>query len=264
MVAKKHMKLVNLFIDESGSENPKTVKAGLYIICGCMASNQSREKLKVTADQIKFKFWDRTNIVFHSREIWRKEGDFSILKDSQINKQFCKHLFNFLSGGGYQIMAVVVDHRQAAKKNWNSKKVYKETASIIVRGFILALLAAGNRGRLVIESATSEKDFNFHKAAGHYLANGIKELDVSCNQVQNVLTEISFVSKKNFDIEEQVADLLAYGAKLKFLKKNKSALNEYDKQILRIANQKLFQIHPNMSGRKKKFYSKIESFKILP
>ncbi len=258
------MKLINLFVDESGSANPKTVKAGSYIICGCMASNQSREKLKVIADQIKFKFWDRTDIIFHSREIWRKEGNFSILKDPKISKQFYKHLFSFLASGSYQIFVVVVDHKEAAKRNWNSKKVYKETSNIIVRDFILSLLASENRGRLVIESATSEKDFNFHKAAGHYFANGIKEFDVSCNQVQNVLTEISFVSKKNFDIEEQIADLLAYGAKLKFLKKKKSELNEYDKQILRIANQKLFQIHPNMGIRKKKFYSQIDSFKILP
>lgn len=258
------MKLVNLFIDESGSANPKILKSGLYIICGCMVSNQSREKLKIASDQMKFKFWDRTNIVFHSREIWRKEGDFSILKDPHINKQFCKHLFSFLANGGYQIFATVVSHSEAVKRNWNSKKVYKETSNIIVKDFVLSLLASEAKGRLVIESATSEKDFNFHKAAGYYLSNGVKEADISSSQVQNALTEISFVSKKNFDIEEQIADLLAYGAKLRFLKKKKSELNEYDNRILTVFNQKLFKIHPNTSGRKKKFYSRIESFKILP
>lgn len=258
------MKLMNLFVDESGSANSKSVKTGLYIICGCIVNNQSRENLKIAANQIKFKFWDRTNVVFHSREIWRKEGDFSILKDHHINKQFRKHLFSFLASGGYQIFAVVVDHKEAAKRNWNSKKVYKETSKKIVGDFILSLLASEAKGRLVIESATSEKDFNFHRAAGYYLANGVDELNVSCDQVQDVLTEISFVSKKNFDIEEQIADLLAYGAKLKFLKKKKSELSEYDNQILKIVNQKLFQIHPNTGGRKKKFYSRIESFKILP
>lgn len=186
------MKLENLFIDESGSANPKAASSGLYIICGCMANNHSREKLKVIADQIKFKFWDRTNIVFHSREIWRKEGDFSILKDPKVNKHFYKHLFSFLASGGFQVFAVAVDHKEAAKRNWNSKKVYKETSKIIVKNFILSLVASENRGRLVIESAASETDFNFHKAAGHYLANGIDELDISCHQVQNLLTEISF------------------------------------------------------------------------
>lgn len=258
------MKLVNLFVDESGSANPKAAKTGLYIICGCMINKHNREQLKTAADQIKFKFWDRTNIVFHSREIWRKEGDFSILKDFNINKKFYKHLFNFLASGGYQIFAAAVNHEEAAKRNWNSKKVYKETSNIIVKNFILSLLASEARGRLVIESATSEKDFNFHKAAGYYLSNGVKEADISSSQVQNALTEISFVSKKNFDIEEQIADLLAYGAKLKFLKKKKSELNEYDNRILTVFNQKLFKIHPNIGGRKKKFYSRIESFKILP
>lgn len=258
------MKLLNLFVDESGLPNPKAVKTGVYILCGCMINEQNREKVKIIADQIKFKFWNRTNIVFHSREIWRKEGDFSILRDSKTNKEFHKHLFSLLLFGSYQVFAVVVDHRKAVKQNWNAKKVFKETANAVVRDFILSLLATGGRGRLVIESATSEKDFSFHRIAGYYLANGFKELKISYKQVQNVLTEISFVTKKNFDIEEQIADLLAYGAKLKYRKSKISTLSLYDKRILRIFNQKLFQINPNTGGRKKRFYSKIESFKILP
>ncbi len=258
------MKSLNLFIDESGLSNPKANKTGCYVLCGCLINDFACEELRIRADQIKFKFWEKTNIVFHSREIWRKAGDFSILKDEETGKCFKRLLFDLLGKSGYQIFSVIVDNNRAVKLNWDDKKVYKETTNIIVKNFILTLLATKSRGRLIIESASSEKDFYFHKAASHYLAKGLPELNISYSDVQNALTEISFVTKKNFDIEEQIADLLAYGAKLKFLNKKGKELSDYDKSILKILNLKLFVIHPQTGERKRKFYSKIESYKILP
>lgn len=258
------MKILNLFIDESGFANPKAQKTGCYILCGCLINDFSREELKIKADQIKFKFWERTNIVFHSREIGRKFNDFSILRDNEINENFCRLLFSLLNSSTYQIFAIVVNNKKAAKQNWDDKKVYKETTKLMIKNFILTLLATKSRGRLIVESASSEKDFYFHKAASHYLAKGMPELKISYTDIQNALTEISFVTKKNLDIEEQVADLLAYGAKLKFLNKKGHDLSDYDKSILKIFNQKLFIIHPQTGARKKKFYSAIESYKILP
>lgn len=258
------VKTVSLFVDETGPSNPKSAQLGYYILCGCIINDRNRADLKILADQIKYKFWNRTDIVFHSREIWRKEGDFSILKNDKLNKEFHKHLFRFLATGGYQIFIVVVDHEKASRQNWNSRKVYKETSNEMVKNFILALLASGNRGRLVIESATSEKDFSFHKAVGHYLANGMKNLGISYTQVQKALTEVSFVTKKNLDIEEQIADLLAYGAKLMFLKKPKPELSNYDTKILKIVNHKLFNLSSAANPKRKKYPAKIENCKSLP
>ena len=148
---------------------------------------------------------------------------------------------------------------------WMQRKVYKESAYYIVRNFILALLSYGNvKGRLVVESATSEKDFYYHKAAGLFLSRGIPELNVSHTKVQNLLTEISFVSKKNFDIEEQLADLFSYAGRLKFQNKAESSLTAYEKNILKLLNTKLFKMDPRTGDKKRKFLSKIESFKILP
>ena len=259
------MKSLCLFIDESGDANPKVTKSKVYILAGCMTDDYGRTKLKVEADQIKFKFWSRTDIVFHSREIGRKEGDFKILKDAKIYTEFKKDIFNFLQNNSYQTFFVLVDKQKATKSNWNNRKAYEETARIMVRNFILALIAQGNvKGRLVIESATSLKDFYFHKAASYFLSHGISDLNISFKDVQNVLTEISFVTKKNHDIEEQISDLLAYGARLKFEGKKESTMNEYEKKIVKIMKAKAFKMDPNTGARKKKYYSSIDSFKIMP
>lgn len=108
------------------------------------------------------------------------------------------------------------------------------------------------------------KDFFFHKAAGYYLSNGISKLGITYKQVQNVLTEVSFVTKKNHDIEEQIADLLAYAARIKYLKKSTKTLTNYEKGILKVLDTKLFKMHPTTGVKKKKYLSHIDSFKIIP
>lgn len=259
------MRTLCLFIDESGDANPKVRNSEAYILSGCMVDDFAREKLKIEADQIKFKYWSRVNVVFHSREMGRKEGEFKIFKDRKIFDIFQKDLFNFLSKNGFQMFFVLVDKLEAFKANWNDRKVYEDTSFIIIRNFILSLLAQDSaKGRVVVESATSLKDFFFHRAASHFLSRGMPELGVSYKQVQDVLTEISFVTKKNHDIEEQIADLLAYGAKLKFKCKKNTAMNSYEKGITKILNSKIFKMDPNTGVKKKKYYSEIDSFKIVP
>jgi len=259
------MRLVSLFVDESGNANPQVKASPCYILCGCLVKAESRDNLRIKADQIKFKYWGRTDILLHSREISRKEGDFSVLKDPKIFRSFKKDLFHLLSTGGYQVFIVLTDKNLAKKRNWNELKVYNESANEMVRNFVLSLLAIPKcRGRLVIESATGQKDFTFHKAVSHYLANGIPETKTSFGEVQGHLTEITFVTKKNHDIEEQIADLLAYAAKLKFLKKKPDDMDDYEKRILDVLESKLFTINPKTGEKKKKYHSRIESFKILP
>ncbi|OGK33972.1 hypothetical protein A3F58_03050 [Candidatus Roizmanbacteria bacterium RIFCSPHIGHO2_12_FULL_37_9b] len=159
---------------------------------------------------------------------------------------------------------MALDKNKSLKANWTTDKNYEETASILVKNFILSLLASGSKGRLVVESATSKRDFVFHKVASNYLSNGIWSLGIKLDKVQDVLTEVSFVTKKNFDIEEQIADLLIYGAKLKLLGKKLTSLNDYDKNIIKIMSQKLFKMDPKTGIKKKKYYSEIKSFAILP
>lgn len=257
------MKYLNLFVDESGQSNPMTANSGVYVLSGCVIDNIARDELKTLSNQVKYKFWERTDVVLHSREIGRKEGDFTILKDPGVQKSFERNLFRILNFGGYRMFFVLVDLNKAKKQNWKEGKIYQETTRIIVKNFILALLAIGNcRGRIVIESATSKKDLYYHDAVNYYLSGGISSVGADYKDVQKVLTEISFVTKKNHDIEEQLADLLAYGARLKFEKRKLTST--YETSMLSVVNSKIFAVAPGTGAKKSKFHSKIDSFKILP
>jgi hypothetical protein len=89
------MAKLNLFIDELGTASFNEAYSKHYIVTGCFVNEFNRNELKIRADQIKFKYWGRTNIVFRSRDIGRKIGDFKIFQEEKLFKNFRKICLNF-------------------------------------------------------------------------------------------------------------------------------------------------------------------------
>ncbi len=255
-----------LFIDELGTASIRDKKSKFYILSGCSIEEKDRLDMKIYADQIKFKYWGHTGIILHSREIGRKEGDFSIFKNKKVYNDFLYDLEKFIQKARFKMFFIVVNKAKAEKLKWNHNKIYKETSEIMVKNFLLSLLPNKSRGKIIIESATAEKDFYFHKAAGLYLSNGIKELKVDFKKIQQTLTSISFVTKNNFDIEEQISDLFAYAAKCKQLARMRKSFKKgkYEKMILKMFNQKIYKTPQNAGRLKNKYFKEINSFVILP
>ncbi len=263
------VKSYELFIDELGQANPISKQSNIYVLSGCAMEESQRNNLKIYADQIKFKYWGNTNIVFHSREIARDEGSFSIFAKNKSKKnEFYKDLFDFLKQSNVVIFIVVCDNRLAKKNGWNTTKVIKETGNLIFLHFITWLLGlTGTKGKINIESATAEKDRYYLNTFSYFLSPGNKELKVDYKKLQELLTSISFVTKRNHDVEEQIADLLAYAAKCKYLrltKKKTFKIGSYEDKIIKVLETKLWHL-PKLAGEKKmRFYKNIEPFCIIP
>lgn len=134
--------------------------------------------------------------------------------------------------------------------------------------FITWLLGlTGAKGKVNIESATAEKDRYYLNTFSYFLSPGNKELKVNYKKLQELLTSISFVTKRNYDIEEQIADLLAYAAKCKYLrltKKKTFEIGSYEDKIIKVLETKLWRL-PKLAGEKKmRFYKNIDPFCVIP
>lgn len=234
-----------LYLDETGVPNPKVVYFPYFILSGVLVNRFQNEYLKIRADQVKFKYWGHTNIVFHSREIGRRENDFSILKNPKIEVDFHDDLVNFLTKNDIKSVVVAVNKKLAAENGWNEKAIYENAADEIIKFFIAFLEKKQSRGQIIIESANTIKDIAFLKKYSYYLSNGLAPLNLTPLDVKNRLTSISFVSKRNFDIETQIADLLAYPAGYKCMCEDglKEIIQDsYEDKILALLKQKLITI----------------------
>lgn len=258
-----------LFVDELGIPDPKDTTSDIYVLTGIAVKKEFQNELKINADHIKFKYWNRTNIVFHSREIGNNLKTFNIFKNNQaLKNQFLKDLLKYLSISPINVFSIVTDKKIARTINWNYVKVLKESIRLLYYNFLTFLLGKTNcNGKIVVESASAEKDVYYLKFFAYYTSPHCKELNVDYKIIRNILTSIFFVTKRNFDIEEQIADLLSYAGKCKYkeeFQRQQFLPNSYENHIIKVYNSKIFSKPKNLKASKLKFYKKVDSFVILP
>lgn len=263
------MKKYTLYVDESGSIDLDFPDSGLYILCGCSVEEKNRNEIKILADQVKFKYWGKTDIVFHSREISRSQGQFSIFKENKLlKKEFTRDLLRLLRNSNYSIFPVTVDKSLAKKHRWKKEKVIQQTANYIISNYLRFILTKRNSsGKIVIEFSTESKDRFYISSFNYFTSPGCKDLNfIDYKIIQKKLTSLSFVTKHNHDIEEQIADMMAYAVKCRYLKQKDKTykLSEYEKNLLKILDSKLIKVPKKPNKRKKEFFEKIESFGTLP
>lgn len=264
------MKKYKLYVDESGNSHPGNFdRSPYYILVGCIVDNTHQDDLKIYADQIKFKYWGRTDIVFHSVEIARNNGDFAIFRGKpQLKAEFLKDLFAFLQVAKVSITLCLVDKKVASARRWAEKTVVQRTARSVIGSFLAKVTASfPSNGKMVFEASNGFKDQEYLAAFNYYLSPNFLRVDPDFTDVRRCLTSINFVTKQNHDIETQLSDIFAYAAKCKYerdLKVSIPAASSYENKLIRILESKLIQIPANIGADKKKFYSKIYSFDILP
>lgn len=266
------MKHYKLFIDESGTSEPKHIESSYYVLCGCVINALNRDEIKIAADQIKFKYWSDTKVIFHSKEIARNEGEYSIFKDNEsLRDEFIKDLFTLLRKSPINLLMIIVDKQIARKKGWNQIKVVEETSRNIIFDFIVFLLSNTNyRGSIIIESAGSWKDAYYLKDFDYFLSPTCsKRNGFDHTEVRKALTSLSFVTKHNHDIEEQLADIFAYAGKCKYQKeflKMKFRVGSYEEKLISILDKKLMNlVEPRkQKERKVRLFKKVKPFCVLP
>ena len=260
-----------LFIDETGTASPEDTDSPYYILSGCAVKESDRQKLKMWADHIKFKYWGRTDVVFHSKDMSpkaikrsRDDDDFAVLKSEKTYDNFLTDLEALLAKHEFYMLYVLVDKKKARARRWNDIKIYKETSDSIIKNFLCFLMIQKARGKIVIESATTEKDFYFHKTLGNYLGNGLESMGITHKQVKETLTSISFVTKNNHDIEEQIADLLAYAGKFRY---HGAKPGTYETMLLKILKKKMAteaRIEKMNNILKPRYVKHLNYFEVLP
>lgn len=95
----------------------------------------------------------------------------------------------------------------------------------------------------------------------------MKELNVDHKYIKEILTSISFVTKHNYDIEEQISDIFAYAACCKYMQdcgQKKFSKDSYESKIIKILELKLFQMPTLAKSIKRDLFDRIEPFCILP
>jgi len=251
-----------IFIDESGMANPNTYKASPYFsLCGVVLNEELRDKIKKAFEKLKIKHFKK-NLILHSSEI-RK-----LLKTEDKIKNFAVDLNKLLRNFSFFLLYVIVDNEKARRYSWNSKASYKRVYREIVGNLIKFLIAKNATGKIYSEASNVLQDLSLYQSFFHFIANGIPDLSIKTEDIKKHLTSVSFVTKANDDIEEQIADLLAPMGRIKIEIqnniRNEKDLDSIEKILYGITNKYLFTGDKAKKQEKIKLYKSINSFALIP
>jgi hypothetical protein len=280
--------MYNLFIDESGKSNLKGVDAYRphFSLAGIIVHDSSKQVLKTRADQIKFKYWGKTNIVFHAQELRCLTGDFKIFKQENAKftiEDFYSDFKTFLNGN-YKIgFACVnkqnyiqanpeVDHAlrelvtAKPESNWKKmiigreKRLLKDITTEILTMYLSYLKKKKANGTVVVESSAEAQDIDIFSSYNKVLISGFSPFNMSTEDVRNLLTGVSFVTKRNHDIEAQLADIAAhyFNIEARLLDSvQEKYQNPNDESVIKILKSKTFPYQSSDTGFCKNSFCKL-------
>jgi hypothetical protein len=282
--------MFTLYIDESGKHDLRNINplAPHFTLAGIIIHRDNKEPLKIKADRIKFKYWGKTDIVFHAHEMRQEADEFSIFKTgvSKLSlNDFCDDFKTTFLSGDYRIGLVSINKTTFLNNNpttahavsqipLNAKKtngwvqqvkgisngLLKEAATELLTMYLSYLIKKGTSGEVVIESSDEIQDILIYSAYNKMLTYGFAPFGMTTSDVRKHFTGISFVTKKNHDIETQLADISAHYLNLE-LKKLESIITTYpkthDEDIISILNTKKFNYKRTTAGLKQSSFYKL-------
>ena len=187
-----------LSIDESGKASYKH-QSKLFILSAVLIAENYQSKLDSQIRKLKKKFLKNESVVFHSRDMSRKKGPFSIFKDKKIETKFWSELVSILNLPEIAFIFIIANKQKAKKLGWQPKTILEKSFFRLLELFLIQLTKDGSLGRIIAESDTNQDKFliNAH----------VKHQNQNLSYRKNV-TSLSLVTKANQDSSIQIADAL--------------------------------------------------------
>lgn len=216
-----------LSIDESGKASYKHLSR-LFILSAVIVSEKFRLKADHKLRKLKKKYFQDEEIVFHSRDMARKKGPFSILRIAKKETDFWAELISILNNKEFSFIFIITDKNKAKKIGLQPKTILKRSYTRTTELFLINLSKQNFKGKIIAESDPSQDLFLMEAHVAQQSQNQNYRLNV---------TSISFVRKTNLDSDIQIADALAPIAGM--ISTNSKPKTKIDKIKVKLIERKL-------------------------
>lgn len=265
--------MYKLFTDESGKNLLRNISAEnpYYCAAGALIHDTSGLFIQRRADQIKFKYWGRTDVTFHAYDLRHRLNEFSIFKNKpDLLNDFQNDFLNFIRLANFKVLLVCIDKLQYVANNPSVKyalkndfkkdivtfqrKLNEKVFSELWQIYLCYLSTRQNSsGTIVVEASDDKQDTEILSSYNKIMSGGVHALGMSVQDVRNKLTSISFVTKQNWDAGTEFADFSSYFLTLEH-RINKglkvTGVTQFDLDIISLVKTKQFNKRCNGVNQK--------------
>lgn len=245
------MKRHRLYVDESGdhtyNEIERVNKRYLGLTGIVVKTTDYRDCFHPSLERLKQNIFPHSPddpVILVRNRIVRKKGIFRCLLDPQVNARWEEGLLDFFREHLMRVFTVVLD-KKAHRERYALAAFhpYQYCFTVLLERYRGWLAFVGGRGDVMAESRGGEEDVELKMVYRDYLEHGSYYL--SAQQMQDVLTskEVKLKRKDQNIAGLQIADLLAYPARVDILVRNNRmpTQSRFTKEINDVLNTKYNQ-----------------------
>ncbi|MBU2592577.1 MAG: DUF3800 domain-containing protein [Patescibacteria group bacterium] len=207
------MKNYYLFLDESGHHGLKTINQEfpILLLCGCVVEKEYYEKVFTPeVEKLKQKYFNRVDIILHSRDIRKWQNAFKILGDPKLRSEFYNDLDRLISQAEFTVISsAVLKDRLIKQYGPQANNPYDLSLTFVLeRTVFLTDRFNCDRVEVVAEARGKNEDAKLHDQYQIIVSNGTEY--VKPERFTKRLRDIDFKKKKENVAGTQLCDLVAY------------------------------------------------------
>ena len=192
------------------------------------------------------------NLVFHRREILRREHPFEILRDDETRNKFDARMLDAFRTLPYLASTVAIDK----KMHWELygewlRDPYHYCLTALVERYVLWMRRNSYDGDVAIEPRNPKSDRRVKEAFQAIYGKGTEHIKADIVQRHLTSKEIKFIDKKDNCPAMQITDLIAHPSAraMKFARLNMQLPDDYGARVVEILEKWKYTRHPTTKVR---------------
>ena len=191
-------------------------------------------------------------LVFHRREITRKENEFAALHDAELCAKFDNGLLHLFRQLPYLATTIVMDKREHLKTYavWHFDP-YHYCLTTMIERYVLWMGRHGYTGDVAIEPRSKKHDKQLKQSFTRIYDRGTENIPASTMQKHLTSREIKFTPKSANCPAMQVCDLLAYPSykAMKYERLGLKSPEDFGARVVDILERWKYARNPNTLSR---------------
>ena len=205
-----------MFLDESGDHSLDKIDKSypMFVLAGCIFDlDYYSNEVELKVNQIKIKYFGKTDIILRSYDIRKQKGEFSCLVDRRKRESFYNDLDNLVKLLDFKIIAAAIHKSKLRNQYLEPDNPYNLCLQFILERSVMFLGRTKEKMIFRIESRETHNDkklaevYEKFRSNDHQLKEGFM---FKKEEIQSKFTDLSFNHKIQNIVGQQIADLAAY------------------------------------------------------
>lgn len=200
-----------MFLDESGDHSLDKIDSSypMFVLAGCIFDfdyylNEAERKV----NELKMKYFGKTNIILRSYDIRKQKGDFVCLVDRRKREELYEVINDLISGLKFTVIAAAINKTKLKGQYGQPTNPYHLCLQFILERAVMYLGRGNGKIMFRIESRETHNDQKLSEVYERFRNNNHRLFNK--DEIQSKLTDLSFNQKMQNIAGMQIADLVAY------------------------------------------------------